>query len=355
MPVTADAVPDSTAASWKPPRPAEIPALHDLLQEWVINPYALAITTSSLAEGRGTIIPAAATPLESAVILHDEEASRLRDAQLFAVDAAMTAKARGTGALLPDWSIRPEDLPCEQGFLVFETPIGHVEDGYGANVPIVACSWGRSAHCEPEAGAVWLTFWAAPAIEQLVQEAIDGGMSPAQARWHAEQHTPPLLWDDEALLCWSAGEPELTTVSRYVPSDEVTGVIAHGRTLGWIQTVLATWLLIQQPVHVEITEERAPRPERRRAERAGRTLPPVRVVSIHRRIRGSSGKAATSSGRKVGVRSQVGPFWRDQAYGKGWSLRKRILIDEHWRGPDDAHVLLRPRVTLVDAPPEQAE
>ncbi len=142
-------------------------------------------------------------------------------------------------------------------------------------------------------------------------------MSPAQARLHVEQRTPPLLWDDEALLCWSAGEPELTTVSRYIPSDEITGVIAHGRTLSWIQTVLATWLLIQQPAHVEITEQRAPRPECRRAARAGRTLPAVRVVSIHRRPRSSSATSTSPSGRTVGVRFRVGSFWRDQAYGKG--------------------------------------
>ncbi len=117
--------------------------------------------------------------------------------------------------------------------------------------------------------------------------------------------------------------------------------------------MLATWLLIQQPVHVEITEQRAPRPERRRAARAGRTLPAVRVVSIHRRTRSSSATSTSPSGRTVGVRFPVGSFWRDQAYGKGWALRKRILIDEHWRGPEDAPVRLRPRVTLVDAPPEQ--
>jgi hypothetical protein len=318
----------------------------------VLNPLALAITCGSLDAGRGTIIPAAPTPLESAIILHNEEAERLAGASLFAVDATMTAKAVASGALLPDWSVQPADLPCEQGFVVFDEPIGYSETGGGAPAPIVACSWGRSEHCAPASKAVWLTFWSAPDHDQLVRDTVDEEYATAEARLFAERALPPMVWDDEALVCWSAGTPELTTVARYIPSSEVTGVIAHERTVGWIQTVLATWMLIQQPGHVEVTERHAPRHERRRAARQGRTLPPVRVVSIHRQVRATSTPAAPS-GRTVHVRFPVSGFWRDQPYGKGRALRKRIWIDEHWRGPEDAPVLLRPRVTRVDAPPQQ--
>lgn len=356
MPKNIDPIPEAVLASWNPPRPEHIPAFHARLRQWLVDPLALAITYNSIVEGGGTIIPtipAASTTMDAAIFLHGEETDRLAAAQLFAIDTAMTTKARGAGALLPDWSVQPSDLPSEQGFLVFDSPIGHSEVTEGSSLPIVACSWGRSPHCEPPTGAVWLTFWSAPDKEQLVQEAINNGKSPAEARLYVEQTMPPLLWDDEALLCWSAGPPKLTTVTQFIPNDGVTGVVANERTLSWIQTVLATWLLVQDPSHVETTEQRAPRAERRRAERQGRVLPSVRVVSIHRRVRPTTNRPATPSGRTLGIRIPVTGFWRSQPYGKGQALRKRKWIDDHWRGPEDGPVQVRPRVTLVDEPPDQ--
>lgn len=351
---TDDTEPDSTTVPWTPPRPAEIPALHMSLRGWLGHPFFFKVTIDALDAGQGTIIPAAANPLEAAVILHQEETRRLGSAELYAVDEEMTAQALAAGARLPDWSVQPDDLPAEQGFLVFDSPIGYSEATDGLIAPIVACSWGPSPHCSPPTGAVWLTFWSAPVLDRLVQAGIEAGLDPSEAQREVKRGSPPLVWDDEALLCWSAGEPDIPTTPRYIPSEEVSGVIAKDRTLPWIQTVLATWLLIQEPAIVEITEQRAPRPERRRAERAGRPLPPVRVVSIHRRV-STATRPAEPSGRTVNVRFRVRGFWRDQPYGKGRALRKRTWIPEHWRGPEDAPVLIRPRVTVVEAPPEPTD
>lgn len=352
--ITDDTEPEPARVPWTSPRPAEVPALHAKVCSWLSHPFFFKVTIDALDAGQGTIIPAARNPLEAAVILHTEEASRLQDAELYSVDQEMTAQAMAAGALLPDWSVQPDDLPAGQGFLVFDSPIGYSEATDGLIAPIVACSWGPSEHCAPPAGAVWLTFWSAPILDHLIQAGIEAGLSLAEAQHEVERSSPPLVWDDEALLCWSAGAPDIPTTPQYIPSDEVSGVIAKNRTLPWIQTVLATWLLIREPEIVEVTEQHAPRHERRRAERAGRPLPPVRVVSIHRRA-SSPARPAARSGRTVSVRFPVRGFWRDQPYGEGRALRKRRWIEPHWRGPEDAPVLLRSKVTVVEPPPSRAE
>lgn len=345
--------PDTPPVSWTPPRPTEIPALHANLQRWLSYPFSLSITCAAVDVEQGTITPVAPNPLAAAVILHNEEIGRLRAAHLYAVDEDMAAVAIAAGVQLPDLSVQPADLPAEAGFVVYDSPIGYSEVTDGEFSPIVACSWGTSAHCSPPVGAVWLTFWSPKDDEQLLQAAIEVGIPPEEARLELARAAPLLQWHDEALLCWSAGAPEVPTPDRCIPSDEVTGILAQEHALPWIRTVVATWLLIQQPTVVEVTDQRASRPERRRAERAGRPLSPVRVVSIHRRV-STSDKPVESTGRTVGVRSLVNGFWRNQPYGKGRALYRRQWINEHWRGPEDAPVLIRPTVTVVDAPPEPA-
>ena len=350
-------------ARWVPPPPARIPAMHASVQDWLAHPMVLTGTCNAVTAGQGTIIPAAATPLDAALILHAEEAARLRDAHLYAVDPDMTRQARIAGALLPDWSVQPQDLPAERGFMVYSHPIGHSRAGDAA-VPIVACSWGPSPHCAPPTGAVWLTFWSSPdralsADHRAHTEPQPVTSPPAAsggARWDVEDGLPPLWWDDEALVCWSAAGPEIAMSPRLVAADDVRGVIAKDATLPWIRTVLATWLLIAQPGIVELTQQVAPRPERRRAARSGRPLPPVRVVSIHHSARTPSPAepAAGMSRRRIRVRFPVRGFWRDQPYGKGRTLRRRTWISEHWRGPEDAPVLNRPTVTVVDSPKHPA-
>ena len=343
-----DPAPDPAAVTWTPPQPAQIPALHTSMHRWLSHPMFLMATCNALEDGQGTIVPAAGTPLESTVILHAEEANRLSSAQLFAVDAETTEDALAAGAALPDWSVQPDDLPAPEGLMIFDLPIGHCQGRARVPLPVVACSWGPSPQCAPPDGAVWVTFWAVGDREALIAESIGNGISPAEARYNVETGTPPLRWADEALVCWStSGTPTYTPASRCMPTDDLTGIVVHQEAAPWLQTILAAWNFIKNRV-VDIAEERAPRAERRRAERAGKPLPPVRVVSVHRRI--SATRPSVPTGRNVSVRFPVRGFWREQPYGQGRSLRKRTWIKRHWRGPEDAPVRIRPAVTKVEKP-----
>ncbi|CRK56914.1 hypothetical protein [Alloactinosynnema sp. L-07] len=150
------------------------------------------------------------------------------------------------------------------------------------------------------------------------------------------------------------GTPEIAVTDRCVATEDITGVIAKNRSVPWLQTVLAAWFLVRNPAIVEITEQHPSRPERRRAARAGSTLQPVRVVSVNRRVSANSPRPA-ESGRTVNVRFPVTGHWRDQAYGAGRALRRRMWIKEHWRGSPDDPVRDRPRVTAVEAAPDSVD
>ncbi|SEP54587.1 MULTISPECIES: hypothetical protein [Amycolatopsis] len=353
MPQSNDSAPEPAAVTWTPPQSEQIPALQISMGRWLSHPTFLMTTCGALEAGQGTIVPAADTPLESTVILHAEEANRLSSAQPFTLDAETTEDALAAGAALPDWSVEPDDLPAPEGLMVFDRPIGYCQGRARVPLPVVACSWGPSPQTAPPGGAVWVTFWSAGDRESLIAESIAHGTPPAEARYNVETGTPPLLWADEALVCWSAsGTPIFTPTSRCVPTDEVTGIVVHQEAAPWLQTVFAAWNFIRNQV-VEITEARAPRAERRRAERTGKPLPSVRVVSARRRT--SSAPPSAPTGRSVSVRFPVRGFWRDQPFGQGRSLRKRIWIKRHWRGPEDAPVRIRPVVIVVEKPTDLTE
>lgn len=332
---------------WKPPLPTQVPAVHAALLRWVGSAFGIITTAEAHAHGDSTIVPIAPTPMQSAMAVHAEELRRLRDAHLYAVDDEMTAQAIAAGTRLSDWSLTPSDLPCEQGFVIYDAPIGYTDTGHGA-IPVVACSWGPSPGCAPPQGAVWLTFWTAPDPDSLALAGMNAFLGEDTDELLGDSPVR-LLWDDEALVSWSSDAPEIPTEPYLVHRvDDITGIIASDRTVPWIRTIIATWLLIQQPTVTEIAEQHASRPQRRRAQRTGRVLPPVRVVSIHRAVHRSP-RPLTPSGRVVGVRFPVEGFWRNQPYGQERALRRRQWIAEHWRGPRDAPVLDRPKVHRVES------
>jgi hypothetical protein len=105
----------------------------------------------------------------------------------------------------------------------------------------------------------------------------------------------------------------------------------------------ALWALMGSCRPIEHVPNRA---ERRRAERAGRSAAPVRIVTW----RGPQGQRATTdaaleTGRHQTVRYPVKKHWRHQAHGPGRTERKWIMIPGHWRGPEDGP-LANPHETI---------
>lgn len=128
--------------------------------------------------------------------------------------------------------------------------------------------------------------------------------------------------------------------------------------------LVTTWLLIAQQL-AETTPAKLPKAVRRAYQRSQRPAPDVRLVQIKPTTRPPGVERAEPAGSD---RSRAKPshrFWvtgheRNQAYGPGRSLRRKITIEPFLKGPDDQPIKLSTTVRMLgkrkpisDAEPEQ--
>lgn len=234
----------------------------------------------------------------------------LSAAELYWISEDFTTLAVRAGKKLPDVSVARDELPSDHGLVVFAKPI--LELPFGGAVPgqVVAASWTLVPngvwvilYCQPEQA---MPFFPLTQVRQF-----SGWLAPFGP---------------------GCGAP-------FGPLPPLDDIGERARTL-WT-TLLATWFLMRQP-GVATEREAAPHKDYAKAyaRRHGRRPSPVRVVDLRKQPRRPKGAANESTGRVITVRSLVGAetggFWRDQAHGPNWSLRKRLWIDPFIRGPEGA-------------------
>ncbi len=233
----------------------------------------------------------------------------LTAADLYWVSEEYTDLAIASGTKLPDLSVHREDLPAPHGLMMFAKPFYDITF-HGVTCHATAVGW-----CLLD-GGVWVTMYSRTdqlAVPRAGREQIRDTVGP--------------LWP----MSPGSGAPF---------RDNLQWQNDHARQ-AW-SPVFAAWLLIQQPNLTEVAEAPAERDYTRSYARAhgGRTPNPVRVVDIRHHAPRDHPGTSGSTGRKLTVRSIVGEadggFWRDQAYGPNWSLRRRQWILPFERGPKDA-------------------
>lgn len=113
-------------------------------------------------------------------------------------------------------------------------------------------------------------------------------------------------------------------------------------------TVCCAGALIEQASSIRRTIERPPKKHRAAARRDGRTLPDVAVVDVVRARRTATEPREDADAPKRTYVHQwiVDGHWRYQACGPGRATHKRIWIEPHYKGPEDAPLLVRERVNL---------
>lgn len=117
-----------------------------------------------------------------------------------------------------------------------------------------------------------------------------------------------------------------------------------------IGPLVTTWLLIAQQV-AETTPAKLPTAVRKAYQRSQRKPPDVRLVRIKPRPQ-SSDDTAPAAGGVSGRAKPDHRYWvtghpRNQAYGPGRTLRKKIDIDPFLKGPEDAPIKLSTTVRLL--------
>ncbi len=231
----------------------------------------------------------------------------LAAADLYWISPEYTRVAIASGSKLPDMWVGRDDIPAPSGLLAFAEPVTEIAFA-GYTCPVTVFGWRMVP------GGMWLNLYART-------DQITGA-----ARHRLRENNGPLM--------------PLSPGAGLAFDQEIAFSDDHARRL-W-GAVLATFFLIRQPNLTEVTDTPAERDYTRSYARAhgGRTPDPVRVVDIrHHEPRQRTG-TATPTGRKLTVRRIVGEaeggFWRDQACGPGWSLRRRLWIMPFERGPKDA-------------------
>lgn len=339
------------ASFWAAPEPRQLPDVRTAAAEHLATPRKIESIATVLEEGRGTLRPRAASPLAGAALLAMDERDRLQRARLFYVTAPMAQLACRAGDALTEFDLRPEHLPAGCGFVLFADSIGtYVSDD--VRVHIVGVSWGPSSLVPADAQQLWVTWWSAtnyPYLRDVLQQRA--GLRHTDAERAARAHETEITWDNEVLLPLDGDVVPADLLPRTITGHtgglEGADLAGDDTLLPWVQRLRATWLLMTQRNYAETRAETANRQTRRRSERAGCAHSDVEVVRIGAsRAKRPAGRAGT--GTPWGVQTIVPGHWRQQAYGRGRSLRRPVWIDDYHAGPGDAPWSPRMKVNLLD-------
>lgn len=249
-------------------------------------------------------------------------AMHLSQAEFYWVKADMAALAVAAGEQLleTNWDITAR--PSAAGLIYFQDGIGM--RGFGSDaLPIDAAVWGSIAdRCH-----VWLMVDRRRLAEsaQLLPAAAAKLLPPVD---DALERTPPLV--------------PLSALWRRL--DEPT---RRGDTDPLMFTLNAAWVLMQQPTLLDRTIERPEKSRRQAYARAGRPIPEVSVVDLRRAyVPQDRDPDGGSDGRTYRHRWVVSGHWRNQAYGREHSQRRRQWIPSYVKGPDGAPLLVTEKVNV---------
>jgi hypothetical protein len=153
-------------------------------------------------------------------------------------------------------------------------------------------------------------------------------------------HSPNLI--PLGSLVWPLGRTtddpldDMGQKDHKLTSDQVASMAEDRRRL------LALWFLSTQP-GLATTTHQVERAAARRAQRAGRTAPSVRVVRLRQRPP-QQPHSLDESGRTYHYQWTVSGHWRNQAVGPQWSGHRRMYINPYLKGPEDAPLVKTPKV-----------
>lgn len=241
--------------------------------------------------------------------------------ELYWVQQDMAALAMHAGQELAAarWATADRPAPC--GLLYWQDGIGHI-DSYGVQIPVEACAW--SPHGDD------MLLWLLITRDRLVAET-------ARIRNDLKIMTdgvPPLIPVYGSTLPVEAQPTSLADIDPELPQPIVAALAA-------------TWLLMQQPMLIDRTRERADKATARAYGRDGLPSPEVTIVDLRRQYTPQDRDAdAGGDGRRYRHRWVVGGHWRSQAHGPGHSLRRQQWIPAHVKGPDGAPLLSTEKVNV---------
>jgi hypothetical protein len=251
----------------------------------------------------------------------DALASALQVGDLFWVQQDMAALAMSAGEQLAAarWATADRPAPC--GLLYWDGGVGYI-DGYGVEIPVEACAWG------PHQGEMML--WLLMSRDRLVAETA----KKSHDFTLVVEEIPPLVPIFGTTLPVGDEPVPMVDISPRLPQSVVAALAS-------------AWLLMQQPLLIDRSRERADKPTARAYARNGLPAPEVTVVDLRRQYTPQDQDPGDDEGgRHYRYRWVVSGHWRNQAYGPDRSLRRQTWIPAYVKGPNGAPLLSTEKVNV---------
>lgn len=249
-------------------------------------------------------------------------ATILEVGDLFWVQQDMAALATHAGQQLAAarWATADRPAPC--GLLYWQDGIGHM-DASGVQIPVEACVWG------PYDGGMLL--WLLMSRARLVAET-EARNSPYRID---ENAVPPLIPVYGTTLPVTAEPASFAELDPTLPQPVVAALAS-------------AWLLMQQPLLIDRSRERADKPTARAYARDGLPSPEVAVVDLRRQYtpQDQDPDEGSESSRRYRYRWVVSGHWRNQAHGPDRSLRRQTWVPAYMKGPKGAPLLSTEKVNV---------
>jgi hypothetical protein len=258
-----------------------------------------------------------------------EEQTRLNAADLFFVGADMAQLALAASGSLPEFALKPQDLPAPYGLILYDEVLETLDSTDAQGRPdrmfMIGVNWGTEAATKERPAGVWLTWL--QHRDLWLEFATEAGRFTAREAQRMRERLPRVFLNHQAHWPFEAGE----TIDSFSPPDS-----DQHYDLNLEKVLKTTWLLMGQPVG-EVSTAQLSRNERRRMERKNITPPEIRVITL-RRPASSSSADDPASGREYQHQWIVRGHWRNQWYPSVQDHRP-VWIAPHIKGPEGAPFL----------------
>lgn len=344
--------------------PQDVPRLRRDMIAYLTGDLALPMQAHMIRIGKQGLAPILGGSAEQqALMLITDETNRWRNADLFYVAAPMVDVALAAYATLPDVAPTADMFPAPWGVMVFGKPLvsrpmepdefltarslagRELADNWAATSPtaeVIAAAWGPFSGGETwgswaerglcgdwsVTGGMWINFYTG-----------QGAMFPtgqAQTQNLRNLGIPELNPENEVAFALMP-PPELLPPGKSEANYLLRAAEVEDTTAGWARALLATFLMMKQPM-VATTADPVPRPERRRAQKAGLPAPStVQLVNVRHPERTTEPMAPADEQHAARQRHHswvVRGFWRNHWYASQ-AVHRPVWIAPHVRGPAD--------------------
>lgn len=300
----------------------------------------------------------------------DEEIEQynLPRAALWWVTSEMAGLISHAATTLPPTTLMRDLMPDNHGLVVFAEPLMGISADSGEPIDVHAMSWSLGDIRTIDGGmgeGVGINTYRYVArkeietyLERVQSEKLPPGLQvgdevtiEGRSKIVVHEIMDEHLWLPSGLSDWMMGADTEDPMIGFEGDDLRLASMAEDRR--WLA---ALWLLAAAPL-ANLSTEQAPRPVRRRHERA--KLPAssdVRLINVRGRTNTGAHERAGDDdegegGRRYSHRwivgGEAGGFWRQQAYGPGWSLHRPQWIEAYEAGPKDKPLKVKESVKVV--------